>query len=628
MNRVTLKLATLEYFRSMTKRGPGGRDFLWMTLLMFFVQLLALVILTAREGVLERSVDAFLGNKPGYGIPIWSLPNFLGENQPVQITTELIDEVEAGGFLAAPYRALSNDRLIRMTDREIWAKNTNVDELKFSGLAVDFNGPLYPVNILNNLPQRPVPAEFENAWDIVLDHRLFSQNFDPVTYKASLEGKLPKKHFDNLPETIEDLDTISIIWLNVRIHRSDRLTPFKVKWSKYFGVGATNTSFLLPIEMYNLYTLAKENPRLCAFLEAGPELGTRVRSLRSGRLMGMKKEDKAAFKENFEKLATAFDGTVEDRGSRMTVYFGDRNKDKNFLRETCDAGIAEYRLSMMAEELGVEIDPKNYDEVLNSGPALQVWPDRIIANCNSLNKGSREAAVLEGDGDKCLATIPMATRKTGYSEMLLFAQNRLDISNLVDFMSCRPTATNADPLQDDNLCIVAGQEVKVPESRLMINQIYEDSLQRFGFLTQLLNAISGPIGLVMLGMLVAILWVQLGTVLGHRRFRYAMLLSNGITWAQLKSMIVIQVLMGVCISLVFAVGCIVAVKFLLLFRMEPLTRHFEKITLGNPIDVMPVQVPVIIMVLVATVVVAIILTLIHLRLNRLSPNSPLERLLS
>ncbi|GLQ35932.1 hypothetical protein GCM10007939_22160 [Amylibacter marinus] len=628
MSMVAIKLACLEYFRAMTRRAPGGRDFLWMTLLMFFVQLLALVILTAREGVLERSVDAFLGNKPGYGIPIWSLPNFLGENQPVQITTELIKEVEQGGYLAAPYRALSNDRLIRMTDREIWAQNTNVDELKFSGLAVDFNGPLYPANILNRDVQAPVPEVFADAWPIVLDVKLFRENFDVERYRQSLEGKLPQSQFDALPKDIDELVKSPIIWLNTRVHRSERLTPFRVTWSKYFGIGSSNTAFMLPIEMYNLYTLTKENPRLCTFLEGGPELGQRIRSLRSGRLLGMKAEEKAAFKASFNQLAEIFGGEVEDRGSRMSVYFGDRNKDRNFLRETCDAGIAEYRLQLAAADLGLSIDEKQYDEVLKTSSMVQAWPDRVTANCEALSQRTRETGNVDGEGDKCIATIPMATRKTGYSEMLLFARNRLDIARLVDFMSCRPVVGRPDPLVNEHLCTVAGEEVKIPESRLMINQIYEDSLQRFGFLTQLLNAISGPIGLVMIGMLIAILWVQLGTVLGHRRFRYAMLLSNGVTWFQLKMMIVIQVLLGVCISLVFAIACIIAVKFLLLLRMAPLTQIFEKITLGNPIDVMPVQIPVIIMVLVATVIIAIVLTLIHLRLNKLSPRSPLERLLS
>ena len=627
MNWVPYKLAWLEYFRSLSPRGAGGRDFLWMTLLMFFVQLLALVIFAAREGVLERSVDAFLGNKEGYGIPVWSIPNFLGENEPVMISNELLDEIEDGSYPAAPFRQISNGQMIRMPDRNIWARNTQIDELKFAGMAVDFDGPLYAPNIIQFDEPVNVPERFEDAWELVLDKNLFRQFFDIQLYKETVTPLLTAAEAAQIPDSFDDLSKFSIIWLNVKVHRRDQLTPFKVKWAAHFGVGTGNTAYLAPIEFYNIFEVAKTNPKLCAFLEAGPELGTRVRSLKSGLMLRLKPEDKANMLAGFETLAQRLNGVVENRGSRMSVYFGDRRKDQRSLAETCDGGIPERQLKTIATDIGFELSPDLYDETLSKPKVFTATQASVAATCDKLSRKTKERAAMDGTGENCVATIPMATTSAGYSEVFLFAKDRLDIKNLVDFMRCRRTPSNPDPLANDNLCISANDDGSVEESRLAVNRIYEDSLNRFGFLTELLNGISGPIGFVMIGMLAAILWVQLGTVLGHRRFRYAMFLSNGITWAQLKSMILFQVVLGVCISMVFAVIFVIAIKFYLLIQMTDIALVYEKITLGRPVDVLPLGVGMVMLVLLATLGIAVILTLVHLVLNRLSPNSPLERLL-
>jgi hypothetical protein len=654
MKPVFLKLAFLEYFRSTSVRAPGGRDFLWMTMLMFFIQLLALVILTAREGVLERSVDAFLGNKPGFGIPIWTLPNFLGENQPILITTDLIDTMQNGGYRAAPFRRLNNDQMIRLPDKNIWAENTRVDEIKFSGMATDFRGPMVPHDAaelrrmqrpqpgsgLFSWGEAPLPSEQLNQfeyepykvkngnWDIILDENLFKKYFDLKEYARVLKGQVPQSVIEQIPTDINQITQMKQIWLQVKVHKSEYLMPFNVKWAKYFGIGAGNTAFIVPIELFNLFVVAKENPKLCAFLEQGPKLGRRILSLKSDRLMGMSKKDKNAIRADFEKLSVAMGGRVDNVGSRISLYLGDRKKDQKALRSACDAGVSELQLMLFAKDLGLKDIDQRFNEVLNSHSKLSGRPNVVYANCDALSDRTLRGAQLTGTGAKCVAEIPMATEGTGYSEMLLFAQKRLEIKKLVDFMSCRPSKNNPNPMGRKHLCIAANAKGNVAESRLMINQIYEDSLTRFGFLTELLNGISGPIGVVMIGMLAAILWVQLGTVLDHRRFRYAMLLSNGISWLQLKLMIITQVILGVSISLVFAVGCFILIKYYLIDEMSEISTVYEKITLGNAIDVLPVSVISVLTVSVATMSVAIILTLIQLALNKLSARKPLENLLS
>lgn len=663
---LTLKLSVLEFIRSCSRRAPGGRDFFWMTLLMFFVQLLAIIILSAREGVLERSVDAFLGNRPGYGIPVWTLPNFLGNSQPVMITNELVEEVRDAGFYGAPFRRLSNGELLRPSARDVWTVPQGANGGQFGGMAASFDGPFYPVIITGPVEgASPVPRTLENAWDIILDENLFRRFFDLEAYRTSLEGKLPQADLDLIPTRSADIPKMSIIWLNLKVHRREILTPFKISWSKFFGVGSRDTAFIVPIEMFNAYQVAKENPGLCAFLENGPAFDRRISSIRSGRVFSMTAEEKQGFVDDMERLGPLFGGELNQRGSRVVMNFDTAPNGLNNPDRGCDIGISSMRLSHALSQLDIILPNDRIEEVPTTA-FFASGAETVTARCDALTERTLSKVERTGTGENCVATITVADTASGYSEMLMYAENRLAIKNLLDYLDCRRNPATPSARNSPNLCILpspeevnaalggkppplpppprangagadrpppaprpeaAGARMPKPESRLMINQIYEDALTRFGFLTELLRAISGPIGAAMLFMLVAILWVQLGTVLGHRRIRYAMLLSNGLSWFQVKSLVVVQAAIGVCLSLIVALAVFFAAKSVVLYNMGGITRRFEMITLGNPIDVLPINVGMILIVFVATLITAVVLTLMQMRLNGLSPKSALERLL-
>jgi hypothetical protein len=620
---LALKLSVLEFFRSCSRRAPGGRDFFWMTLLMFFVQLLALIILSAREGVLERSVDAFLGNRPGYGIPVWTLPNFLGNSQPVMITNELVDEVRDAGYYGAPFRRIYSNELIRLPGDNIWTAPGGPSGQDFSGMAADFSGPLYPA-LVTSAP--PAPEALEPAWRIILDENLMRRYFDLGAYREAVRGRIPQSQYDAIPETAEALTEMPVIWLAARVHRREVLTPFRIGWSKYFGIGATDTAFIIPIEMYNTFLVAKENPDLCAFVDSGPDFRPRVMSIRSDRVFGMSADEREAFTARLDTLAEPLGGVVQQRGSRIVLDFDTPENGSETRDRACDSGVSALRFDLFLREAGIELAP---DQVttLEITDELAASPTQITGRCSAFTDQSLSKAQRTGEGANCVAQVPIADTATGYSEMLLYAENRLQIKNLVDYLSCRASANTPDLESSPNLCVLNVQDTGETESRLMINQIYEDSLTRFGFLTELLRAISGPIGVAMLLMLVAILWVQLGTVLGHRRIRYAMLLSNGLSWAQVKTMVVAQAAIGVCISLGFALAVFLLAKSFVLVQMAGITLTYEMITLGNPIDVLPMSGAIILVVFVATLITAIVLSLMQMRLNGLSPRSPLDRLL-
>jgi len=461
----------------------------------------------------------------------------------------------------------------------------------------------------------------EGAWPIVLDLNLWTEYFDLAAYRSAVEGRIPASHFERLPETNTGLSALASIWLELRVHRRSILVPFNVTWSKYLGVAENDVAYLVPIELYNGYDFARNNPDLCLFLDGGPSLAPRVMSVRSPLPFGMSAAEKAAADLALAGMARPWGLDAASRGTRSVVDFSEpfpRNENG-----VCDGGVPSVVLAEFATDLGLDLPPEQVG-TLPSTRGVMLGKALVEGPCDRLSSRTLAVAETRGAGEACTASVPVATTQTGFSEMVMYAPDRLSIRDLVEFINCRHGDATAGP--ETALCVV-NRDGEL-ESRLMINQIYEDSLNRFGFLTELLRAVSGPVGLAMVFLLVAILSVQLGTVLGHRRVRYAMLLSSGISLGQTKFMVITQTLLSALVGFMGAIGVFVVVSAVLFLRMAQISLDYEMITLGLPIDVLPAGAGLILLVMVGMLISTVILTLVQFRLNGLASHVPLERLLS
>jgi len=104
-------------------------------------------------------------------------------------------------------------------------------------------------------------------------------------------------------------------------------------------------------------------------------------------------------------------------------------------------------------------------------------------------------------------------------------------------------------------------------------------------------------------------------------------LSNGLSWGQVKFMVVFQGIMAVTVSMIAAFSFIFLAKAAMVPRMREITQTYESITLGELIDVLPVTPEIVGIVYLATLLGTVILTVVQTRLNGIRPSSPLERLL-
>lgn len=654
---IVFRLAVVEFFRSVLPgKAPGGRDFLWLTLLLAGLQLLAMLILTAREGVLDRSVDVLLGSQPDLGVPVWILPRALGRSQPAGlIDIDLVDEInsipridgeQGSRFPIVPYRRYRVNNMILPTNEASWTgalrTRNAVDGPTFSGVALDQSSALWP-ELRSGDPNRSALAttniaDSQKHWPIVFNSGLMHSYFDLGAYRDALKGRIPERDFKEIPKYKADLAKMKYIWLRVKVHDT-QLAKFRVYWQDYLRIGNRDELFFAPLQLWNMIDQAQRSPsNLCLFVENGPVMEPRLLSLRSTLKPGViPTQDFLDEKKNeFSQLSNAFEGEVKERYPFVVFEFKNTNTRKAYQKgKKCDPGYPKSRVLAIADDLGLEYDPEKIGEEVTPTAKVDFSTETMTAPCQALSQSALRAADATPDCDE--ATVPLADRAAGFDEAIIFARSRSELSLLVAYLNCMPVESLKDPSErlalcydpkfDENGQLIVDLSKLKPESRVALSDEYEDSLVRFGFLSKLIEQLSSPIGWVILTLLVIILLVQLGTLVGHRRMRYAMMLVNGITWHQIRNIVYLQSFMAVASALVLSVGGLLIISILLEPGNLALAEEFESVTLGKVTNPLPLTYMHVVQTGIASALFAVVFASWHLRLAGIAPRVALEKLM-
>jgi len=592
-----------EFVRAFSRRSPGGRDFFWLATLLCLLQILALVLLSARQGVLERSVDAFLGNQPGYGIPVWTRPNTVGFGGATLISEALVEKIEADGIEAEPFRRIFGRDHFAMPGAGVWRSLAGEsEEDTFVGIAADFDGPLFPAI---RLP--PAPTAFgalaNELWTIVLDIDQFERHFDLAVYRDSVEGRIPDTSFNEIPEEIAGLTRMPMLWLSMSTPKGSRLTPFRVVWARYLGVGSRNYAYLIERRWYVGISAQHENPALCADLTGGPDLLPGVNAVQGPRTLMMQAADRDDARARFQKaltpIAAEFGGEIIHSTLRSSWEPKSQSRQSDcpplipattLALYLADAGLTPVNGRVAEAANGVELAS------LPATPGLELRGNGFSAPCDLLDdvlKSDSGTALRAVDG-VCVADVSATPGGRGYNEMLLFAAERTEIDALRVVINCADVSLeDLEPDEGtDTLCyaVQTPQDETVVQSRLRLSETYQDSLQRLAFLTELFAVVTEPIGWTLSALLLAILWVQIGTLVGHRRNDYALLLATGFSPRQLTAMVSMQLVLGALFSMGVALLLFVGLREFLLIQSDALSTEFEKIVLGRKIDVLPLSI--------------------------------------
>lgn len=605
---VVLRLAFIEYLLPFRRWRyvPGGRDFLWLTAMLALVESLALLLASTQQGVLDRSVDIFLGKEPGYGIPVWVIPNYLRTaGEPEFIDNRMIGKLEAAGFVAVPYRDVSSRGAFQLPTSEAWRGSgtrnpaAGVDDVQFSGWAVDPSGPLWPAE------HRHDYGSGQELSTVALNRSLFSgEQFVFKAYKSALKGKIPPQAFKRLEAAGDNPTKLDRMWFTLNVHR-DRLVEFRVVWTDSLGLGQP-IAFLFPLPLLHTIREARSHPDICLFPDHGWRPSTRVLQLREQ--ISAIRESGPEYTQRLRRLAEMTGGTLSSLGkinvielsSERSLGRGDRcdpGTDKEFV----DRAMSSLDLKLFVSE-EIEGDPVTADSEYVSLPCGRIAPASVRRYGASMPDGM-PAMPADLLSPECRVRIPVATVDNGYGRVMVYVESRHDLREAVDVLR------NFD------------------DGRLRITQIYQDALDRFSFLSDLIETLRVPYGFFLLMFLSLVLIIQLGTLIDHRKIRYGLMLARGMSPTQLCMMVVTQVTIATTVAFAAACACLWVARLQVNESASVLATTFFKITKGQPIDVLPVDPDHLVAVLSVTLVFVVPFSLLHLWFIGVIGRPVIERLM-
>ena len=529
-----LRLAWIEFslpFRRLRSEAPGGRDFMWLTFLLVLVLTLGLLLQATRVGMLERFVDVFLGTVKNHGVPIWVIPNPFSKGSIKFISNDVIKEIEAGGGKIYPYREVDEGLdVVELPDPSIWKKRTELDP-SFSGWAVYLDDPLWPSSYDNSTDTKDFPLT------IVINKNLFSKHFDFEKYNSFIRQKLPSTLYTEVTKkNLMSKDPFKNIWLSIRSNGRPDLYNFKVLWVDRIPT-IQKVAFLFPLSTYHALYESSNYPELNYFPEYFGKTGQRIK-----RISVSGNTENTKFKE-FLKLTR---GAVSIKRGRTLIEFKAPRQLMRIDQYLRDAGLT-YRVldSIQGDILA---DKKSHLEL-----PCHILPRKELRLIPKKKQKKSDCSMLKD----------VTSSGNGFLRAFIYVPDRTTLNEAV---------RNALVIHD---------------KALSIHPIYKDALNRFGFLTKMLDALRLPYGIVLFLFLVAILGIQIGTLVGHRRGRYGIFLAKGISWGQIYQMLYLQISFALIISISLSAIIMTILKASVSTIVGQASNEFREVLSVADMDILP-----------------------------------------
>ncbi|MEO5362890.1 MAG: hypothetical protein H7838_04620 [Magnetococcus sp. DMHC-8] len=571
----------------------GGRDFFWLTLLLALVISMALLLVGTRAGLVDRFTDAILGTLRPYGVPIWVTAHW--ENHE-GIQTNLLDRLkdleknlpgETFGITVHPYRRLAdNSPQIRLPVEGIWTSG-----VPWVGWAVYTDDPLWKLG--NNpsasqgtqalptpagsLPAAPSPgdekdkekesaspkreeperepwsagsdssaSDRDSGWEglpltVVLSESLFARQFDYAAYREAIQPLLQKKKLRRLPAKLpqgELRNALSTLWLKVVVGNREELVPFQVRWVHHIP-SMEKVAFLFPLSTYHALLAAYHFPEL------------RFDPLTRGR--GNPDHYRWLTSSLFPREAlTAYERCIHTAVAATGLTDLPRVKE-----DVCPKPPA------------VDLRPLN-SEASGAADAAEAWDtlshdtnNRLWLPCQRLPRSS----ALRG------TVCPEETKsKKAVAPLFVPWDVTSDGSSLAAVHVYVPDPTRLSRGIQGLLALRTPEGVHA----LSIQTMYQDALNRFNLLSDLLSTMVPAYALTFGLFLSALLLAQVGALIGHRRHHYGILLSRGFTWFGIYAKLVWQMILATGVGGVVAVfGFIPLLRLLLEDGFKGIITHYQ-----------------------------------------------------
>ncbi|PID58504.1 hypothetical protein CSB45_02875 [candidate division KSB3 bacterium] len=541
--RACLVLAWKEFclpFHYRKSGCPGGRDFVWLSTFMALILTLMFLLLGSREGMLNRFVDVFLGNVKDYGVPISVTNNLLSAGGINAIDSSVLQAVnELPHITIFPYRPLEAalHPLIKLADDKIWQNRQE----NGSKIGPDFDGrAVYPEDPLwgetGDLHTFPL--------EIIASRSAFRKYFDFEAYRESLQQELPEQLFQELPVHVDFAakSPFKQIWLKVTLGLEEELYPFRVRWVTRFPV-VDRLAYLFPLSTYQVLKAAHDFPELRYFPEAQGPVNMRIQEISIEKNQESTKNGKdIALREFAEKTG----GTLRNYRGDFLISF--------------NRPLAAFRLDAYAQQYGISYwpmdtipsDPIAFQQGILSLPCKRVPPETLQELDEACNAESVHALQLD-----------VTSGGQGFHRAQVYVADRTFLAAAVERL------------------------LQIKQQALSIHPSYQDALNRFSFLSKVLNVIEKPFTWFVGVFLLSFMAIQLATLIGHHRHRYGLLLVKGMEWWQIYCMLLTQLAMALGLGLIAALGIITAARRFLQAAIVVVAEEYAETVSLADVDLLP-----------------------------------------
>nr|CRH04242.1 Conserved membrane protein of unknown function [Candidatus Magnetococcus massalia] len=505
----------------------GGRDFAYLTLLLTLVTALALLLVASRSNFLDRMTDALLGTLRPHGVPVWVTSHWQNHDGISRETIAQVEKLKAQypELTVHPYRRLEASRpRIRLPGTNSWSVQP-----KFVGWGVYPSDPLW--QLAQDVDTQPETPE---QWlglplEVVLNAQLFAKHFDYRTYRDELKRDLPASKRHTLPDQIDRdhlADTLKVLWLRLTVGQEEHLFPFNIRWMNHIPA-MEQVAYLFPLSTYHGLLAAYHLPDL-KFDPAGQGMHSQA----DARRLKSSSYPRQAIVEHVSCIRKAVD-------------------------ETGLTGIPMIHDGRCAPPAGMDPNAPSSGvasewDLLEHDSANQLWlPCHRLAR-NDTVRGTICPGSSRRYRDKAPLYIPwdVTGYGTAYASLHVYVKPE-NLRAVIDSLS--------------DLRVESGQRA------FNIHPKYQDALNRFNMLNDVLTHFVPAFALTMGTLLTALLLAQIGTLLDHRKHHYGMLMTRGMTWTGIHAKVYLQMTLAVLISGSIALGG--TVELLKIY----LGRHFAEV---------------------------------------------------
>ncbi|MEO5331612.1 MAG: hypothetical protein H7839_06275 [Magnetococcus sp. YQC-5] len=530
---VWASLGSKAYWRSFVCArfgcSHGGRDFAWLTLLLALVICMALLLVGTRAGLLERFTDALLGTLRPYGVPVWATAHW--ENHQ-GIGSDLLARLkemekripgESFAITAHPYRQLGDSApKIRLPGSSTWDPGA-----PWIGWAVYPNDPLWKLELPKDWTEEQ--NQQADGWiglplTVILSESSFAEKFNYEAYREAVQPILRQKKLRRLPEKPpqDSLRTVlDAIWLEVGIGNTEELVPFRVRWVHHIPA-MEKVAFLFPLSTYHALLAAYHFP----------EIRFDVKS----KGMGDPEEFRRLTAATYPRGEIASFAACLQEEMAKTGLLGLPKIPEN----RCTRPHLATQTTGVTRQGGDE----GWD-VLNHDDNHRLWmPCHRLPMDNPLRESLCSTGRPKPGQSLIYAPWDVTESGTAFSAVRIYMPD--------------PTRLSKG--------IRALMAVRSKEGRpaFNIHSMYQDALNRFNLLSDLLSTMTPAYAITFGIFLGALLLAQAGTLIGHRRHHYGILLSRGFTWGGIYGKLLWQMMLATLTAGCIAVfGMIPALRYLL-----------------------------------------------------------------